>query len=439
MNSLALVERPRSEPFARRGEQTITVGQFCADVACVARALPEGDHLINLCQDRYRFTVTFFAALVRGQTNLLPARRDDAELARLQHDYSQSFTVSDDLSAGADVHLKFEPGRNGDSESPRCAPQAIAAIAFTSGSTGEPQAHHKSWQMLDTWRHVHYRYLPDRELDCGLVATVPSWHMYGLEWALLLPTIAPLTLYCGADFYPQDVAAAMNAFDEPVILVSTPVHLRALCKSTTSRRTLKTIICATAPLAARLAAQFEQHFDSRVFEIYGCSEIGSLACRYPTEGETWSFFDCFKVNLNHERITISHPHLQKDVVLADAFAQTEAGQYRLLGRTSDLIKVAGKRESLAHLNTVLTGIAGIEDGVIYDPAALGLEETGRLAAFVVAPDLKTADIRAALAREIDSTFIPRPIRHVLRIPRDNTSKLKRAELKALAHKLSGNQ
>src|SRR5699024_6804416 len=70
---LATTDTTRS--VAWRHGKAVSAGEFLAHVNQVARQLPPGRHVINLCEDRYAFLVAFCAALVRGQTNLLPPSR----------------------------------------------------------------------------------------------------------------------------------------------------------------------------------------------------------------------------------------------------------------------------------------------------------------------------------------------------------------------------
>ena len=101
------------------------------------------------------------------------------------------------------------------------------------------------------------------------------------------------------------------------------------------------------------------------------------------------------------------------------------------GRATDVVKVGGKRESLANLNAVLLAIPGVEDGFIYDPERLGLPATGRLGAVAVAPRLDARYIRTQLARSVDAAFVPRSIRLVPALPRGATSKLALRDLRQL--------
>jgi carbon monoxide dehydrogenase subunit G len=51
----------------------VRVRDFLADVEALAAILPAGRHQLNVCQDRYRFTVGLAAGLVSGKTSLQPA------------------------------------------------------------------------------------------------------------------------------------------------------------------------------------------------------------------------------------------------------------------------------------------------------------------------------------------------------------------------------
>ena len=451
-----LITRNASEIFAWRHGQPITCGAFLGDVARCMVDLPKTPYLINLCTDRYRFSVAFFAAAVLGKTTLLPSQRNVESVLTLRQSYAPCRVIADNPDTHCDQLIDFSPGENGEPGDLSVALEHTAAIAFTSGSTGTPQAHPKSWRLLCAGRATHARYLArslarsseDSSVNAlgyprGLIATVPSWHMYGLEWAMLLPTIAPLTIYCGPDFFPGDVVSALGSFeklykDQPSILVSTPVHLKALLKSPAPRCSVATTLSATSPLDAQTASATGNHLNTRVLEIYGCSEVGSLAVREPENDreQGWEFFDIFDVNLTNDSVRIESSLLDESVVLADRFgpSDNDGGQTRLqlLGRALDLVKVAGKRESLARLNSELLALPGVDDGVIYQPESLGIAGGERLAAFVVGDDLDPTVIRQELASRLDPAFVPRPIRQVNALPRDATSKLSVAALRTLA-------
>jgi hypothetical protein len=57
--------------------RAVIARELMRKVVAVSRALPEGRHLINLCEHRDSFLIACCAALVRGHTNLLPSSRAD--------------------------------------------------------------------------------------------------------------------------------------------------------------------------------------------------------------------------------------------------------------------------------------------------------------------------------------------------------------------------
>lgn len=440
MPSLDLIARPDSDCFASAGAADVSVAALKGDVMAIADGLADARYLLNRCEDRYWFTVTFLAAAVRGQVTLLPAQRSDDALDLLHAQLSGIREITDQQQP-RDQQVGGVPGQQGTASVPAVAATQTVARAYTSGSTGAPVAHDKPWGLFCQGRATHGSQLslPENE-PCGLISTVPSWHMYGLEWALLLPTAHPLTLYCGPTFFPGDVAKALQHFDhrgERATLVSTPVHLQALLKATGQPGRAGRIVSATAPLSQALAEAAETQLQGQLLEIYGCSEIGSLASRAPAREQAWRFFPEFSLTVQGQNIEIQAPDLPAPVWLADQFAALPEARFELVGRTTDLVKIAGKRDSLSRLNSALCSIEGVQDGVFYDPETIGLPASGRLGAVAVAPALSAASLKRALARRVDPAFLPRPLILVAALPRTATSKLPQAALRAVVESRAG--
>lgn len=422
-----LIQRERSEPFARRAGRVVTTEEFLNDVLRSADALPDGNDLINACEDRYRFLVAFFAVVAAGRTNLLPPGRTPEAFQGVALDYPDARRVTD---ADVIVNVRAPSAGEMDATVPSIADDAVAAIAFTSGSTGAPQPNFKPWGSLVAGARLHAGRLGLSDAAL-LVATVPPWHMYGLEWTVLLATRAPVTVYCGEAFYPDDVRRALGTVDARRVLVTTPIHLRAMLRATVDFPPVDLVVCATAPLDRALAEEAERRLSARLLEIYGCSEAGTLAYRLPVEQEAWRPFPGFELSMADGIVSASASFLPQPVALADRIELAADGTFRLLGRLGDLVKVAGKRASLADLNARLLTIPGVEDGVIVESSALASGGGDRLCAFVVAPGLSAETVRRRLAERVDRAFLPRPLRVVDALPRSETGKLSRAALDAL--------
>jgi acyl-coenzyme A synthetase/AMP-(fatty) acid ligase len=75
----------------------------------------------------------------------------------------------------------------------------------------------------------------------------------------------------------------------------------------------------------------------------------------------------------------------------------EPTRFRLLGRSNDLVNVAGKRSSLAHLNHHLNSIEGVRDGAFWLPPDSG-ESVVRLVARGGRAELDRESLLAAAAR-----------------------------------------
>jgi len=173
-----------------------------------------------------------------------------------------------------------------------------------------------------------------------------------------------------------------------------------------------------------------------VEEIYGCTEGGMLAHRRPAVADTFAAGAGleFAVDANG-RASVQGGHLPSMLPLADrievvAVATPDAPhRFRLLGRDDDMVKIAGKRASLAGLTRMLRGIPGVVDGTFFRRTP----DARRLCAAVVAPGADEAALRSALAAAIDPAFQPRPLLVVERIPRGTGMKINIAALREMTN------
>lgn len=403
-------------PLIRHLGRWVTQGEFVAQAQALSQRLPQGRYAINLCSNRYRFLLGFAAACLRGQTNLLPSSPAPAAVADVRARYRESYEL-------ADGQIAVDAAGVADT-SPMLDADQLAAILFTSGSTGIPQAQPKSWRTLS----VIARQLSERLLEgapAHIVATVPSQHMYGLETTALLALGGGCALHEGRPFFPPDVAQALNEVPAPRVLVTTPVHLRALIESATPLPAVQLVLSATAPLTEPLAAACEAAWSAPVREIYGCTEAGSTATRRTLDGPVWRLLPDRRLVERDGVTLVMAGHFPEAVPLQDVLELLDAELFRYVGRSGDLLKVAGKRASLADLTQKLQAVPGVVDAVIFDAAA---GEAARPAALVVAPALSEAAILQALAQQVDPVFLPRPLRKVERLPRNELGKLPRQRL-----------
>src|SRR3546814_14829538 len=70
--------------------------------------------LLNLCDDRYRFMVTFGAALINGQTCVLPPNHAERVLAQVRDACADQVCVGAGAEPGDERSLRFPPYRSED-------------------------------------------------------------------------------------------------------------------------------------------------------------------------------------------------------------------------------------------------------------------------------------------------------------------------------------
>lgn len=422
--------------FAYRRGTRLGVERFLWDVSRLAASLPDRRHLLNLCADRYHFAVAFSAALLRRQVNLLPPNETPDLIERLASQYPGIYCLSDRATGCDSLETMLFPELDDPGMAALPIPDVpetqIAAIVFTSGSTGEPVPYRKTWGSLVRVALAEIEILQLRARPgMALIGTVPPQHVFGLEATVLMVMQGGFALHARRPFYTADIRADLAALPRPRGLVTTPVHLRVLLAEPDDLPPADFMLCATAPLSPQLAARAEARFGAPLYEIYGCTESGGIASRRTVESDEWRAMTNVTLRTDGKGTWVKGGHVETEVPLADIIELRGRGRFLLHGRTADLVNIAGKRTSLAHLNYQLNSIEGVCDGAFVVPEQEG-EAVTRLAAYVVAPGLSSEALMNALRQRIDAAFLPRPLHFVNALPRNETGKLPRQSLNQVA-------
>ncbi|WP_199099276.1 AMP-binding protein [Dyella sp. ASV21] len=434
-----LAAGPWQRAVVWRDGAPVSAGHFLAHVYAVAAQLPPAPCAVNLCEDRYAFLVAFCAIALRGQMNLLPSSRAPQAVAEVMATHAGAYAVGERRPDVAPAHfhhlpsLLQVPATPADEPVPCLPADQVVAIGYTSGSTGVPKGNIKTWGNFHASNAGNCRML-HAQVGRGfhVVATVPPQHMYGLEMSVLLPLLDEAAVHAGRPFFPADVATALAEVPEPRVLVITPVHLRALVESGVRLPPIAALVSATAPMPAELAQAAETAFGAPLLEVFGSTETCVVASRRAAADEPWTLYDGVELHPQPDGTTVRAPQLDEPITLADLVTLHDGGRrFRLCGRHADLLDIAGKRASLGDLTRRLLAIPGVKDGVMLQldgAEGLGVQ---RIAALAVAPDLSEAAILEALRRVVDPVFLPRPLKRVEALPRNETGKLPRAALLAL--------
>ena len=431
---LLLADHP-DRALAFDGDGRISAACFLADVAATADALPPHPLALNLCEDRYAFLVAFCALAASGRGSLLPHSRAPVVVAEMLARHPEACCIAERPPEVRPERLHLLPpfGRQGRSGGvPRLPASSLVAVGFTSGSTGQPCSHGKRWgRFVEVTRRNAALLAPLAGGRMDLVATVPPQHMYGMEMTVLLPLLADVAVHTGRPFFPAEIARALEQALAPRVLVTTPVHLRTLLESGEALPPLAGIVTATAPLPAALAQAAEDRYGAPVQEVFGSTETCVIAQRRSAREAHWQLYDGVQLAPQPDGTQVSAPWIEGAVTLQDVVELLPDRRFALRGRNTDLVEIAGKRASLGELTQRLLAVPGVRDAVVFQSEEGDAAGVRRIAALAVAPGLTTDAVLAELRRSLDPVFLPRPLRLLQALPRNETGKLPRAALLAL--------
>ena len=211
-----LANRKPEDPIAYWNRQLVAVKEFIVHVHTLAAHLPDARMAVNLCQDRYRFLVSFVAVLLRGQVNLLPPNSTKGAMREVALYSSSSYCLSE---AEIDIDLPiinpdFENQAAVEHDNLELPIGQAAAMVFTSGSTGKPKAHEKRLPLVLAANELLAKRLGLlSDPMVSVVATVPPQHMYGLELSVLLALSGKICVHSGKPFFPEDLKQALTELE----------------------------------------------------------------------------------------------------------------------------------------------------------------------------------------------------------------------------------
>jgi acyl-coenzyme A synthetase/AMP-(fatty) acid ligase len=416
----------------------------------LADRLDPGSPVCNLCASRAGFLITSLAALRRGCLQLLPPSGGPGDLESLLAGTPGAMVVVDDETllqpvSGARarglVYLPQVPRTLPPSCDLAWTPDALQACVclYTSGSTGAPQPHSKTWGQLTQGAHALAARL-DAMVDGGLaslralVCSVPPQHMFGFETSVVLPLVTGLAVLDRKPLLPLDVRTAMEECRGPAAWIATPLHLRALARAGEALPDCRFALVSTMPLAPALAAQIESLVAAPVVEIFGSTETGVIATRHTARESRWDPIGDVRLEQGVDGTLARGAHFPSPQALSDLVEIAGDGRFTLLGRHADMVKIGGRRASLAGLNLLLQDLPGLQDGVFYLPPTDS--PTERLV-LIHAGDLDRAAAERWLRERMDTVFLPRTWVQVARLPRDANGKLQRTVIEALHDAHSG--
>ena len=402
-----------------------------ARVAQALRGRPPGDVLL-IFEDRFAFAAALLGAWRAQRAVLLPPNGQLDTIRALAHRPDVAAFLHDRPGSedGEDVSALLAGPPDASDVEP-LAPELHVATLATSGSTGAHQLLPKSAaQLLGEAATLAAQFglgPSDR-----IAATVPSHHIYGLLFGVLAPLRGGAAFLRETPVHAEAVVAAVDRHGA-THLVSVPAHLRALEALAPAPHTLRRVFSAGAPLPADTARVVARVLGVPVTEAYGSSETGGIAWREDVAAP-WRPFPGVTVAADDDgQLLLDSPLLASDsprpLRCPDRIAVREDGRFDLLGRADDTVKVGGKRVAIGEIEARALAVPGVRDAAAIAEASGAARGTEIWLG--VAGDVPADRIRAELARWLDPTTLPRRIRVVESLPREDNGKLTRRRLRGL--------
>jgi acyl-coenzyme A synthetase/AMP-(fatty) acid ligase/3-hydroxymyristoyl/3-hydroxydecanoyl-(acyl carrier protein) dehydratase len=442
--ALAAAPANLNRPAVLADGRTWTWGEVHAAAIELAARFESAATVCNLCHSRLAFLVTWLAALRRGCRQVLPPSSGQSELSAMLESSAGVIVVVDDPESERQWAtqwrcIRYAPPSIAADRAIGALPwvpnwDAPAVTLYTSGSTGTPQAHTKTLGQLARGAQVLAARLKHELADewaalSQIVCSVPPQHMFGLETSVMLPLVTGLPVREGRPLLPADVEAAFARAGAAAAWVATPLHVRGLARSGIRLRHCRLALVSTMPIDAALATEAERLTGAPLQEIYGSTETGVLAMRRTARERDWRPVEGVSVEPLEDGAQVSGTHFSSPQRLADQIERNDDASFSLRGRQGDLIKIAGRRASLASLNLAVQDLPGLTDGVLYLPATGS--DTERTILIHAGPPLDQAAARQWLRERMDPVFVPRVFIRVERLPRSGAGKVSRAALDAI--------
>ena len=251
--------------------------------------------------------------------------------------------------------------------------QPFSMMFFTSGTTGEPVGALKTNENL---------LLEVKELSLLLkqynikkvIVTVPFIHIYGALVGLLYPIVNEMDIVIKEHFLPNDL---INVIEPNSLIVTTPLYIKALNKLDKSiDLTSSLFISSTSPLDTKSANLFQKKYNTNIMQLFGSTETGGMAYKMNTD-ELWTPLNKVIISSNEKsELKVESPFISnilyngtfvktKNKIQTFDYVEIENGKFKLLGRSSQILKVAGKRYSTIQIEQILENEKDIEKALVY--------------------------------------------------------------------------
>lgn len=245
-------------------------------------------------------------------------------------------------------------------------------IYFTSGSTGFPTGALKTLNNIFSEIEVISEFLKKYNIK-RVITTVPFIHLYGSLFALFYPLVNDIDIVLKEHFLPNDL---LDIIEENSLIVTTPLYIKSLNRINSSRNLSKSIfMTSTAPLFPEDAKEFNNKFSTNIIQIFGSTETGGIAYKIDDES-LWTPTKKVNTSINDKNELLVHSPFISNEIYEKEFKTTNNkiqtfdyveftdNKFKLVGRSSQILKIAGKRYSTIQIENILEKVEGIDKALV---------------------------------------------------------------------------
>jgi malonyl-CoA/methylmalonyl-CoA synthetase len=331
------------------------------------------------------------------------------------------------------------------------APDDLAAIVYTSGTTGRSKGamiSHANIAANALALHQAWGFRPGDVL----LHALPIFHIHGLFVGLHTALLNGSPMVWQAKFDADDVVAGLA---RSTVLMGVPTFYTRLLEHPGFTRAaaarMRLFVCGSAPLLESTFAEFEARTGQRILERYGMSEAGIITSN-PLEGDRIAGSVGFPLSDVELRIGGGDdtggieikgpsvfsgywrmPEKTAEEFTADGFFKTgdvgrqdADGRVWISGRAKDLIITGGFNVYPKEIELVLDTLPGvIESAVIAVPHP----DFGEAVVAVIAGEGDEAAVIAAARERLAAFKAPKRVFFVTDLPRNAMGKVQKAALR----------
>jgi long-chain acyl-CoA synthetase len=324
-------------------------------------------------------------------------------------------------------------------------------LKLTSGTTAAPRSiRFRSHQLLADCDHIcDTMEISDADLNFGVI---PISHSYGFS-NLLTPLMARgVPMVVSRDRTPRAILSDL-ARSNATVFPGMPVFYQAFCEMERVPVLPKLRLCisAGALLPGAIPKRFREKFNLTIHSFYGASECGGICYDRKTTNQGEGFVGQPMKGVEVELLDRDAPASQIQVrspavadgyfpepdeeklgsgvfVPDDLLARNDSG-FKIVGRISDVINVAGKKVNPAEIEAHLLRFNGVRQAVVFGrPAGAGLRNEEVAACVVVSSHVTESDLLRSCRAALSGWEVPKRIFIVDAIPMNERGKISRRDL-----------